>query len=71
MNTKQTSESIFTYSTLKLLTHVKVKLQKNKLTAFKSMPNGKSPGHDGLTKEFYERFWNDLKVYFINLFKTV
>ena len=64
MNTEQTSESIFTYSTLKLSTHGKVKLQKNKLTAFKSMPNGKSPGHDGLTKEFYERFWNDLKVLF-------
>ena len=30
------------------------------------MPNGKSPGHDGLTKEFYEHFWDDLKFYFIN-----
>ena len=30
------------------------------------MPNGKSPEHDGLTKEFYEHFWDDLKFYFIN-----
>ena len=30
------------------------------------MPNGKSPRHDGLTKEFYEHFWVDLKFYFVN-----
>ena len=30
------------------------------------MPNGKSPGHDGLTKKFYEFFWDDLKFCFIN-----
>ena len=28
--------------------------EKDLITALKSMPNGKSPGHDGLTKEFYE-----------------
>ena len=33
------------------------------------MPNGKSPGHDGLNKKFYEHFWDDLKFYFINFFK--
>ena len=33
------------------------------------MPYGKSPGHDGLTKEFYEYFWEDLKFYFINSLK--
>ena len=33
------------------------------------MPNGKSPGNDGLTKEFYEDFWEDLKFYFINSLK--
>ena len=33
------------------------------------MPYGKSPGHDGLTKEFYEHFWDDLKFYFINSLK--
>ena len=33
------------------------------------MPIGKSPGHDGLTKEFYVHFWEDLKFYFINSLK--
>ena len=33
------------------------------------MPNGKSPGNDGLTKEFYEHFRGDLKFYFINYLK--
>ena len=28
----------------------------------KKMPNNKSPGNDGITKEFYEAFWNDLKT---------
>ena len=33
------------------------------------MANGKSPRHDGLTKEFYEHFWDDLKFCFINSLK--
>ena len=33
------------------------------------MPYRKSSGHDGLTKEFYEYFWEDLKFYFINSLK--
>ena len=33
------------------------------------MPNGKSPVYDGLTKEFCEYFWDDLKFYFINSLK--
>ena len=33
------------------------------------MPYGKPPGHDGLTKEFHEHFWDDLKFYFINSLK--
>ena len=37
--------------------------EKDLITAVKSMPNGKSLGHDALTKEFYEHFWDDLKVY--------
>ena len=40
--------------------------EKDLITALKSMPNGKCPGHDGLTKEFYEHFWDDIKFYFIN-----
>ena len=38
-------------------------------TALKSVSNGISPGDDGLTKEFYEQFLNDLKLYFINSLK--
>ena len=26
------------------------------------MPNNKSPGNDGITKEFCEGFWDDLKT---------
>ena len=33
------------------------------------MPSGKPPRHDGLAKGFYEHFWDDLKVYFINSLK--
>ena len=33
------------------------------------MPYSKSPWHDGLTKEFYEHFWDNLKFYFINSLK--
>ena len=33
------------------------------------MLNRKSSGHDGLTKEFYEYFWDDLKFYSINSLK--
>ena len=37
--------------------------------ALKGMPNYKSPGNDGLTKEFYETFWDELKDFFINSIK--
>ena len=26
------------------------------------MPNDKSPGNDGLTKEFFETFWSEVKT---------
>ena len=32
------------------------------LIALQSMENNKSPGNDGLTKEFYITFWNEVKV---------
>ena len=43
--------------------------EKELITVLKSMPNGKFPGLDGLTKEFHEPFWEDLKLYFINSLK--
>ena len=33
--------------------------------ALKQMQNGKSPGSDGITTEFYKIFWNDIKRYYI------
>ena len=35
------------------------------LTALKNMKNGKSPGLDGYTVEFYKFFWNDIGPYLI------
>ena len=31
--------------------------EKDLITALKSMPNSKFPGHDGLTKHFMNTFW--------------
>ena len=36
--------------------------EKELLIALQSMENNKSPGNDGLTKEFYITFWNEVKV---------
>ena len=36
--------------------------EKELLAALQSMENNKSPGNDGLTKEFYITFWNEVKV---------
>ena len=33
----------------------------------KGIPNNKSPGNDGLTKEFYKTFWDELKELVIKL----
>ena len=35
----------------------------------KNMQNNKSPGNDGLTKEFYEGFWDEIKE-FLNVSVT-
>ena len=47
-------------------THESEITEKDLITALKSIPNSKSPRHEGLTKEFYEQFWDNLKFYFIN-----
>ena len=33
------------------------------------MQNNKAPGNDGLTKEFYETFWNEIKYVFLKSLK--
>ena len=35
------------------------------ICALKNIPKNKSPGNDELTKEFYEKNWDDLKLPFI------
>ena len=42
--------------------------EKDLYDSLKSMQNDKSPGNDGLTKEFYETFWNELKEIFADIF---
>ena len=42
---------------------------KELLDALKGIPNNKSPDNGGLTKEFYQAFWDELKDPFINLIK--
>ena len=37
--------------------------------ALKGTPNNKSPGNDGLTKDFYEKFCDELRDSFINSVK--
>ena len=39
------------------------------LISLKSMQNNKTPGNDGLTKEFYEAFWNEIKHVFLKSLK--
>ena len=35
--------------------------EKELFEALKSMPNDKSARNDGLTKEFFEKFWSEMK----------
>ena len=39
------------------------------LISLKSMQNYKTPGNDGLTKEFYETFWNWNEICFLKSLK--
>ena len=38
--------------------------------ALKNMPNNKFPGNDGLTKEFFLSFWDDIKDIYISSIRT-
>ena len=44
-------------------------IEGNLLVALKSMSSNKSLGNDGLSKEFYETFWEDINDVFINSLK--
>ena len=44
--------------------------EKDLLLILNSMPNNKSPSNDGLKKEFYEVFWEDLKTLLVLSFKS-
>ena len=44
--------------------------EKDRLLVLKRLQSKKSPGNDGLTKEFYEVFWDDLKTPLISSFKS-
>ena len=46
-----------------------ISLKMNFLISLKSMQNNKTPGNDGLTKEFYETFWNEIKYFFLKSVK--
>ena len=40
--------------------------EQEEIVAMESFSNNKSLGNEGLTKEFYETFWEELKQSFIN-----
>ena len=40
--------------------------EKDLYNSLKSMQSNNSPGNDGLTKEFYETFWTELKKLFVD-----
>ena len=43
--------------------------EKELLISLKSMQNNKTPGNDGLMKEFYETFWNEIEYVFLKSLK--
>ena len=42
-----------------------IKSEDEVFKSFKSMENNKSPGNDGISKEFYESFWDEIKKLFL------
>ena len=45
--------------------------EKELLNALTYIPNKKTPRNDGLSKEFYEEFWNELKDPLLKSFFTL
>ena len=70
--TKIEMEIFFSDLDIPKLSENQVKLCVENLTekylhnSLKSMQNDKSPGNNGLTKEFYETFWIELKEIFVD-----
>ena len=73
----ETSQKLMSKNNNSLILEVPKHYQKNNTTyakkkkiisetdlfdSMKSMKNNKTPGNDGLTKEFYEIFWDELKT---------
>ena len=61
LNTVSNFPQLFTGQSLKCEKSI---TEKELFEASKSMPNDKSPGNDGLTKEYFEIFWSDVKKHF-------
>ena len=65
-------EDLFSDVDIPKLSENQVKLCEENLTekdlykSLKSMQSDKSPGNNGLTKEFYETFWTELKKIFVD-----
>ena len=51
-----------------ILCHIEL-TEKDIYDSMKRLENDKSPGSDGLTKEFYITFWDDIKATFISSLK--
>ena len=56
---KYTKDYITAYT--KQYTKALAKLEDEVFKSLQSMDNDKSPGNDGLSKEFYECFWDEVK----------
>ena len=45
-----------------ILTEEQTQTCEGPINALKRMPNNKSPRNDGLTNQFYETFWKEIKI---------